>query len=335
MGKRRGESGPQKDQYGEFGGSQDREVFVPFGSKSQKGGGTAGGSKKGSTDLNFQRHIPKFLQQYSHLLGQAAQDEDEPVVVGDEPGAKEEEEEDQEESLEAHALRRAMADNPELAKEFEGQLESRLRQAEAAEEKERGNAAFGKKKFDEAIKSFSRCIELDPSNEVYFSNRSAAYASLERWQEAADDAKRCVGLKAGWAKGWARLAAACMGLKLYPDAKEAYDRALKIEPTDQALQKGSERAEFLEYQQVRENKVTFKKMRRDDPSKAPKQEAPTPAPAEATATATAAPAADGRTGAAPAAGAGKAALKPGAAGGAGTKSTALLSFRPEEDDEEQ
>ena len=102
MGKRRGESGPQKDQYGEFGGSQDREVFVGFsgGGKSQKGGGTAGGSKKG-TDLSFQRQIPKFLQQYSHLLGQAAQDEDEPVIVGDEPGAKEEEEDEQEESLEA------------------------------------------------------------------------------------------------------------------------------------------------------------------------------------------------------------------------------------------
>jgi hypothetical protein len=37
-----------------------------------------------------------------------------------------------------------------------------LKQAEATEEKERGNTLFGRKKYEEAIKSFSRCIELDP-----------------------------------------------------------------------------------------------------------------------------------------------------------------------------
>ena len=33
--------------------------------------------------------VPKFLQKYSHLLGKgggAAQDEDDPVIVGDQPG---------------------------------------------------------------------------------------------------------------------------------------------------------------------------------------------------------------------------------------------------------
>jgi hypothetical protein len=37
-----------------------------------------------------------------------------------------------------------------------------LRQAEANEEKERGNALFGRKKYEEAAKAFTRCIELDP-----------------------------------------------------------------------------------------------------------------------------------------------------------------------------
>jgi hypothetical protein len=33
---------------------------------------------------------------------------------------------------------------------------------EATQEKERGNKAFKDKKYDEAITSFTRCIELDP-----------------------------------------------------------------------------------------------------------------------------------------------------------------------------
>jgi hypothetical protein len=36
---------------------------------------------------------------------------------------------------------------------------------------------------------------LPASNEVYWSNRSAALASQEKWEEAAEDARKCVALK--------------------------------------------------------------------------------------------------------------------------------------------
>jgi hypothetical protein len=60
------------------------------------------------------------------------------------------------------ALKRAMAENPELAKEFEHTLAKRIAQAGSVEEKEKGNRLFSEKKFDLAIKSFTKCIELDP-----------------------------------------------------------------------------------------------------------------------------------------------------------------------------
>ena len=41
----------------------------------------------------------------------------------------------------------------------------------------KGNAAFSEKKFQEAVEAFSAAIELDPSNHVLYSNRSAAYVS--------------------------------------------------------------------------------------------------------------------------------------------------------------
>jgi tetratricopeptide (TPR) repeat protein len=40
-------------------------------------------------------------------------------------------------------------------------------------------------------------------------------------------------LKPGWVKGHARAAAAYMGLELYSEAKEAYEKAVKLEPDDQ------------------------------------------------------------------------------------------------------
>ncbi len=42
-------------------------------------------------------------------------------------------------------------------------------------------------------------------------------------------------------QGWARLGAALMGQKLYGDAREAYEKALQIEPDDQALRKAAEK----------------------------------------------------------------------------------------------
>ena len=39
---------------------------------------------------------------------------------------------------------------------------TQLRAAQAQEEKELGNRTFGTKKFDVALKCFTKCIELDP-----------------------------------------------------------------------------------------------------------------------------------------------------------------------------
>lgn len=94
-------------------------------------------------------------------------------------------------------------------------------------------------------------------NEVYLSNRSAAYAALERWQPALDDAAAAARLKPRWVKGHARMAAALMGLKRYGEAREAYEAALRLEPDDASLQRGRDRATAMEMQQARDGKHTF------------------------------------------------------------------------------
>ncbi len=56
-------------------------------------------------------------------------------------------------------------------------------------------------------------------NEIYHSNRSAAYAALKRWDEALRDGRRAVQLKPGWAKGHARLGAAFLGMELWSEVR--------------------------------------------------------------------------------------------------------------------
>lgn len=68
-------------------------------------------------------------------------------------------------------------------------------------------------RFADAVAHFSRCIQLDAGNEVYFSNRAAAHMGLKQYSEAAQDAKSVIQLKPKWVKGWGRLGAALSGLE--------------------------------------------------------------------------------------------------------------------------
>jgi stress-induced-phosphoprotein 1 len=57
-----------------------------------------------------------------------------------------------------------------------------------------------------------KAIELDPSNHVLYSNRSACYASLRDFEKALTDANKTVELNPGWSKGYGRKGAALHGL---------------------------------------------------------------------------------------------------------------------------
>lgn len=110
----------------------------------------------------------------------------------------------------------------------------------ASTPKERGNAAFSAGRFEEAAQHFSEGIELDPNNHVLFSNRSACYASLKQFDQALDDAERVVAIKADWAKGYSRKGAALHGLGRLPDAIEAYEAGLKLDPNNQQMKQSIE-----------------------------------------------------------------------------------------------
>jgi tetratricopeptide (TPR) repeat protein len=96
--------------------------------------------------------------------------------------------------------------------------------------KELGASAWKDKNFSLAVQHYSKAIELEPESHVLFSNRSAAHASLQHWQEALGDADKCISLKPDWAKGYGRRAAAYEGLGERIKAKAAYQAGLDRDP---------------------------------------------------------------------------------------------------------
>mmetsp|Transcript_96606 Transcript_96606/g.201906 ORF Transcript_96606/g.201906 Transcript_96606/m.201906 type:complete len:611 (-) Transcript_96606:110-1942(-) len=112
----------------------------------------------------------------------------------------------------------------------------------AAEHKAKGNIDFQAKRFAEAIEHFTEAIKEDPTDHVFFSNRSACYASLEKYDKALEDGEECVKLKPDWAKGYTRKGLAEHFLGKFDAAIETYKAGLKLAPEDATLKEGLKKA---------------------------------------------------------------------------------------------
>jgi L1 cell adhesion molecule like protein len=125
--------------------------------------------------------------------------------------------------------------------------EKKAAEAEAAAAKERaqelkakGNEAFGRQDWLAAIEHFTNAIEADPSDHVFYSNRSAANLALKRTRDAVADAEQCVRLAPQWSKGFSRLGAALWADRQLPEAVKAYDRGLVLDKENAAMKQSRE-----------------------------------------------------------------------------------------------
>jgi tetratricopeptide (TPR) repeat protein len=109
--------------------------------------------------------------------------------------------------------------------------------------KAEGNALFAAGDNLGAVEKFTECIELDESNHVFFSNRSAANLNLKRTRDAVADAQECTNLKRDWPKGWSRLGAALLADGQASSACAAYKTGLKLDPDSEPMQQGLKLAE--------------------------------------------------------------------------------------------
>jgi len=114
-----------------------------------------------------------------------------------------------------------------------------MSKAAAQAKKADGNNFFKNKQYPQAIEKYTEAIALDSSDVTFFSNRSACYAALERWEEAAEDGRQCIILDKNFVKGYFRQALGYQNMGNLDAASEAVKRGLGIDSTNADLKKMS------------------------------------------------------------------------------------------------
>ncbi|KAL0923707.1 hypothetical protein M5K25_007774 [Dendrobium thyrsiflorum] len=70
--------------------------------------------------------------------------------------------------------------------------EAKQRKAEAQKEKEAGNTAYKKKDFEDAIKHYTKAIELDDEDISFLTNRAAVYLEMGEYEDCIADCDKAV-----------------------------------------------------------------------------------------------------------------------------------------------
>lgn len=102
--------------------------------------------------------------------------------------------------------------------------------AEAA--KAEGNAHFKAHRYEEAIACYSRAVDADPTNPVYFNNRAFAALRLAEFGATITDATTAIELDPRLVKAYYRRASAFLALGKLDDAQRDFRRCCKLAPQD-------------------------------------------------------------------------------------------------------
>jgi ankyrin repeat protein len=114
--------------------------------------------------------------------------------------------------------------------------------AKAVEWKDKGNAFFKKSDYAQAVEAYTKGLEVDPTNHIIYSNRSACYHALKQNEACLKDAEICRRLVPHWLKGCFRLATARFALGMYEDAAVAAYEGLQIDKDNDELKSLLQRA---------------------------------------------------------------------------------------------
>lgn len=127
--------------------------------------------------------------------------------------------------------------------------------------KKEGNACFQKGQHSKAIEHYTEAISFDGNDVTFYSNRSAAFAALEKWDEAAEDGRMCIKVKKDFIKGYFRLAVALRALNKYKEAVDNIKMGLAMDPGNADLKKqASEMEEIMRKDKVSAFQVKAKEL---------------------------------------------------------------------------
>uniref|UniRef100_A0A8C5P7Y6 Small glutamine-rich tetratricopeptide repeat-containing protein alpha n=1 Tax=Leptobrachium leishanense TaxID=445787 RepID=A0A8C5P7Y6_9ANUR len=102
--------------------------------------------------------------------------------------------------------------------------------AEAERLKTEGNEQMKIENFENAISYYTRALELNPTNAVYFCNRAAAYSKLGNYAGAVRDCEEAITIDPNYSKAYGRMGLALSSLNKHAEAVGFYKRALELDP---------------------------------------------------------------------------------------------------------
>ena len=98
--------------------------------------------------------------------------------------------------------------------------------------KQRGNDHFARKDYEAALTLYDKALEQSPAEHTVYSNRSIAFFKLGQYENALQDAVKCIELEPTFARGYLRKCAVLNVLERYEEAMESAQEGYKLRGSD-------------------------------------------------------------------------------------------------------
>jgi len=114
---------------------------------------------------------------------------------------------------------------------------------EAERLKTEGNNLMRTEKFSEALTMYTKAIEIDGSNPVFYCNRAAAHSKMDNHGQAVEDCQRAVDMDPSYSKAYGRLGLAYSSMDRHKEAVDNFKKALQLEPDNESYRSNLQIAE--------------------------------------------------------------------------------------------
>ncbi|XP_030075000.1 small glutamine-rich tetratricopeptide repeat-containing protein alpha isoform X2 [Microcaecilia unicolor] len=115
--------------------------------------------------------------------------------------------------------------------------------AEAERLKTEGNEQMKLENYEGAVSFYTKALDLNPTNAVYFCNRAAAYSKLGNYAGAVRDCEQAIGIDPNYSKAYGRMGLALSSLNKHREAVVYYQKALALDPDNETYKSNLKIAE--------------------------------------------------------------------------------------------
>lgn len=135
------------------------------------------------------------------------------------------------------ALKGVDKDDPPSEYETDEEWEVERKKQQALVEKDMGNRCYKENKFEEAVACYTKAIDCDPTNALFYSNRAMALLKLKQFDKVEQDCNEAIFRDPAYLKTYLRRATARRQLGKLHEALADCQHALKLEPDNHDAQK--------------------------------------------------------------------------------------------------